>query len=188
MIYLPELSPLAWKVGSLGDSSLPFLTETRYTCPVWSRVNRVNSGGAGGAAAEPANCGGWWKLRAALGKGRPRFHLLPNAPPQPRPPLTHAQGTLHSSPTPTHPYTAHPGPAGPLLPGAGWRHPASSRTPDDDHPGKRPPAWTVPGRKGSPSGKMAFSVDGPRLEGGDLPGKRPPVWKVPSLEGILGTK
>ena len=121
--------------------SLPFLTETSDTFPVKFRVNRVNSGGAGGAAAEPANCGGWWKLRAALGKGRPRFHLLPNAllhnhghrspslkAPSTPFPRTYPPAHPHTLP---HPSTAHPCPAGPHLPGAGWRHPASFRTQDE---------------------------------------------------------
>ena len=46
--------------------SLPFLTETSDTFPVKFRVNRVNSVGAGGAAAEPANFGGWWKKPLVL--------------------------------------------------------------------------------------------------------------------------
>ncbi len=110
----PRRSPQSRKVGSLGVSSLPFLTETSDTFPVRFRVNRVNSGRAGSAAAEPANCGGWWKLRAALGKGRPRFHLLPTrsstttATAHPRSRPLHSILTHTSSCTLMHSHTRPP--------------------------------------------------------------------------------
>ena len=115
--------------------SLLYLTETTDTFQVWFRGETELIPAGQGAppqnpptAAAGGSCGRLWGKAVLASTSSQRASPPPPATAHPRsrlPPLlsrAHAQST------------AHPCPSGPHVPGAGWRHPASSRTLDVVNP------------------------------------------------------